>query len=48
MLHAEKLTLRHPITGEQMTFQAPLPEDFRQILDALSRKAGFFAEKDPK
>ncbi|MGI6316757.1 MAG: RluA family pseudouridine synthase [Christensenellales bacterium] len=48
LLHAEKLTLRHPITGEQMTFQAPLPEDFRQILDALSRKAGFFAEKDPK
>lgn len=25
-LHAEKLTLRHPITGQVMTFVAPLPE----------------------
>ncbi len=32
MLHAYTLSLAHPRTGERMTFQAPLPEDFRQGL----------------
>ena len=32
MLHAYSLTFAHPRTGEVMTFEAPLPEDFRQGL----------------
>ena len=34
MLHAFSLSFTHPRTGEQMTFQAPLPEDFRKGLSA--------------
>ena len=32
MLHARQLRFRHPRTGEEMVFQAPLPEDFRKGL----------------
>lgn len=28
MLHARCITLRHPVSGDIMTFEAPLPEDF--------------------
>ena len=35
LLHAEKLTFTHPVTGAEMTFQAPLPEYFTQILSKL-------------
>ncbi len=31
-LHSWRLAFRHPITGERMTFQAPLPPDMRFIL----------------
>ncbi len=34
-LHAERLTFVHPRGGETVSFEAPLPEDFRQLLDAL-------------
>ena len=32
MLHARSLKFRHPRTGEELFFQAPLPEDFLQGL----------------
>lgn len=32
-LHARTLGFRHPRTGEQMDFEAPLPEDMRLLLD---------------
>ena len=32
MLHAWKLRFRHPRTGEEMAFQAPVPDDFRKGL----------------
>lgn len=35
VLHAYKLTLVHPRTGEIMTFEAPLPEYFQQLLAIL-------------
>ena len=35
LLHAAKLTFTHPITGKEMTFEAPLPEYFSQILSKL-------------
>ncbi len=38
MLHAGSLTLTHPSTQERMTFTAPLPEYFQQILEKLRTK----------
>jgi len=34
-LHAARLTIPHPRTGEVMTFESPLPEDMRELLAAL-------------
>jgi 23S rRNA pseudouridine1911/1915/1917 synthase len=34
-LHAEQLGFRHPHTGEDLRFQAPLPPELSQMLDAL-------------
>ena len=34
-LHAHKLTLIHPITKEQMEFEAPLPEDMKNAIASL-------------
>ncbi|SHH49611.1 ribosomal large subunit pseudouridine synthase D [Thermosipho atlanticus DSM 15807] len=36
MLHALKLSFFHPTTKEKMTFVAPLPEDFKNVLRILS------------
>src|SRR5580765_8106724 len=38
-LHAHKLSLDHPATGQRMGFEAPLPEDFRQLLTVLRADA---------
>ncbi len=35
LLHAYSLTLTHPKTGKEMTFNAPLPPHFQKILDEL-------------
>ena len=35
LLHAYKLVLTHPRTGEKMTFTAPLPDYFQSVLDKL-------------
>ena len=35
-LHAKKLTLSHPITGEEMSWKAPLPQDLQDLLAILS------------
>ena len=35
LLHAEKLILIHPKTKKKMTFSAPLPKDFQDIIDNL-------------
>lgn len=34
-LHAERLGVTHPVTGERLTFSAPPPPDFQRALDAL-------------
>jgi 23S rRNA pseudouridine1911/1915/1917 synthase len=36
MLHAWKLGFTHPRTNERMSFESPLPEDFRQAMAQLS------------
>lgn len=33
-LHSYRLTFRHPVTGRQMEFTSPIPEDMRRIIDA--------------
>lgn len=38
-LHAYKLTLEHPSTGEIRHFEAPLPKDFQAILQQLRKWA---------
>ncbi|RME41378.1 MAG: RluA family pseudouridine synthase [Deltaproteobacteria bacterium] len=37
-LHARLLAFRHPVSGRQLTFTSPLPEDFGRILDYLDRR----------
>ncbi len=34
-LHAFRLTIRHPVSGQSMQFEAPLPTDFQRTLDFL-------------
>lgn len=36
-LHAKSLGFEHPITGEQMYFEADVPEDFASVLDTWRR-----------
>jgi len=37
LLHARELSFMHPRTGKEMSFEAPLPEDFRGALKSLRR-----------
>jgi 23S rRNA pseudouridine1911/1915/1917 synthase len=34
-LHAFRLGFTHPTSGEPVSFEAPLPDDFTRLLDAL-------------
>ena len=40
MLHAYRLAIAHPVTGEELLFESPLPEDFQSVLDRLREGAG--------
>jgi 23S rRNA pseudouridine1911/1915/1917 synthase len=35
MLHSTELRVRHPVRDEPMHFEAPLPEDFQQVMEQL-------------
>ena len=35
ILHAKRLTLTHPKTGERMTFECELPDNFKRLLELL-------------
>jgi 23S rRNA pseudouridine1911/1915/1917 synthase len=39
LLHAYKLQLHHPVTGERLAFTAPIPDDMAQILKTISPNA---------
>lgn len=39
LLHAKTLGFTHPVTGEEMSFDSEIPEDFQKILDFLRKKA---------
>ena len=36
-LHSKKLTLTHPISGELMSWKAPLPDDMQELLGVLKK-----------
>ncbi len=38
-LHAARLGLIHPVTGERMHWSAPVPEDMRELIEALRKDA---------
>jgi 23S rRNA pseudouridine1911/1915/1917 synthase len=38
-LHAQRLTLNHPETGETLSWEAPLPDDMIQLISALRKHA---------
>ena len=38
-LHAAKLSFNHPISGEPLIFEAPLPDDLQQFLNGLDHAA---------
>lgn len=40
MLHAERLRLAHPISGEELDLRAPLPPDFHNLADFLRERFG--------
>ncbi len=35
LLHAYSITFDHPATGEQVTYEAPIPDDFEDVLNQL-------------
>ena len=35
-LHAAQLALQHPVTGEALSWQAPLPDDMQELIAALA------------
>ena len=37
-LHATRLALKHPVTGEEMEWHAPLPQDLEQLLQQIRAK----------
>ncbi|HRE30424.1 MAG TPA: 23S rRNA pseudouridine(1911/1915/1917) synthase RluD [Candidatus Berkiella sp.] len=37
-LHAWRLSLQHPVRDEKMTWEAPLPEDFANLLKCFTKK----------
>ncbi|MFV8815041.1 pseudouridine synthase, partial [Aerococcus urinaeequi] len=38
LLHAHRLELDHPVTGEHMAFDAPIPDNFQAVLHQLTFK----------
>jgi len=47
-LHAASLGFRHPISGEQLQFEAPLPADFAELNAALAALATAQARPGPR
>lgn len=38
-LHAHRLQFNHPVTGEELEFVAPIPEDIMKLIDAVKPQA---------
>ena len=40
-LHAQTISFYHPKTDQELTFEAPIPEDFNILLNAMDRHYGY-------
>ena len=40
-LHARLLGFEHPVTGESLTFSAPMPKDIQRVVDALQMNENY-------
>ena len=36
-LHAYKLSIRHPVTEEKLTFEAPIPDDLSLLMKNIKK-----------
>ncbi len=45
-LHAVELALAHPVTGEPLSFKAPLPADMQELIAALAADQHAHAQAD--
>ena len=36
-LHAQRITFEHPVSGETLTLEAPIPDDMAGLLEALEK-----------
>jgi 23S rRNA pseudouridine1911/1915/1917 synthase len=46
-LHAAWLQFHHPVSGEQMDFRSPLPDDLHRSLAAVGESDELYADPDP-
>jgi 23S rRNA pseudouridine1911/1915/1917 synthase len=46
-LHAAWLRFRHPITGVELDFRAPLPDELRRSLIAIAESSDMDDDPDP-
>ena len=46
-LHAAWLAFKHPVTGEQLDFRSPLPEDLLRALTVIAGEHALLAGLDP-
>jgi 23S rRNA pseudouridine1911/1915/1917 synthase len=47
-LHAERLELAHPVSGEYLAWEAPVPADMRRLLETLRADASQAGEADAR
>ena len=38
-LHAGRLSFTHPVSGREMTFESPLPQDMAEVIRFLRERA---------
>ncbi|MDD7718736.1 MAG: RluA family pseudouridine synthase [Eubacteriaceae bacterium] len=36
-LHSYKLSINHPVSGERLVLEAPLPDDFKEVIEKISK-----------
>lgn len=46
-LHAAWLQFHHPVSGEQMDFRSPLPDDLHRSIAAIGESDDLYADPDP-
>lgn len=47
LLHARRLAFRHPLTGQRLEIEAPVPADFREWRERMAAASGVPKSKNP-